>query len=427
MTRALGLIVASALVPAACGGGSGGPQGLRLDPEFGDGGRSVIALSKGNDLPSDAALQPDGKVVVAGLADNEFGLARFDEKGRLDTGFGHGGVARLAVGRYRDSPDAIQAVGVQPDGKIVGAGGVEGLSFTIVRFTHDGQLDPTFGGDGRIDWPTVGGPTSNGDFHGTHARGVAFDNRGRILVTGIARTGAAFVARLTSAGGLDKTFGADGVVFATRGGYLGGTPGPPLIEPDGSVVVPVSVGRAGVRLKRYRDDGEHDTAFGDPYTTLLRRARSIARNSAGGFIVAGYFEGDQSKCLGSCAVPAVVRFSPDGSLDRSFGDGGRALVAPEAESFEHVAVGSRGGRAVAATSAVVGLRESDFLVRPLTESGLGEETKTSMASGEQATEQVAAVLIRPDGRVIVVGAVEKGVGKYGAVLFSPALAQYRND
>jgi hypothetical protein len=149
------------------------------------------------------------------------------------------------------------------------------------------------------------------------------------------------------------------------------------------------------------------------------------RDSAGGFLAAGYFEGDQAKCKEICAVPAVVRFSPDGAVDREFGKSGRIVVAPEAADWDSFAVGARGDVVVAATSVVLEPRMSDFLVRQLTRTGAARETTTDMALGRLDGEEVRTVLVRPDGRVIVVGAVEKRVDEDGQILFSVALAQYR--
>jgi uncharacterized delta-60 repeat protein len=423
MRRALRLLFAGALLATACRGGAGEAGALRLDSKFGDGGRVVVALSKRNDLPHDAALQPDGKLVVGGMVGEEFGVSRFDVSGSLDPTFGQGGKARLVVGRSLIASNAIEAVAVQPDGKIVGAGRIESLTFTVVRFGRGGRLDRTFGTRGRANLPV--GP--RGDSGGT-AYGLAVDQRGRIVVTGVAVNGA-FLARLGPNGRLDGTFGGDGLVWVKRGLYSGKRPGPPLIERDGSIVVPVSdnlgSGR-GVTLRRYRDDGKRDLGLGRPPADLLRWARSIARDSAGGFFVAGYFEGDQAKCKEICAVPAVVRFSPDGAVDSEFGKSGRVVVAPEAADWNSFAVGARGDVVVAATSVVLEPSVSDFLVRPLTRTGAARETTTDMASGRLDGEEVRTVLVRPDGRVIVVGAIEKRVDEDGQVLFSVALAQYRH-
>jgi hypothetical protein len=88
MRRALGLLFAGALLATACRGEAGEAGALRLDSKFGDGGRVVIALSKRNDLPHDAVLQPDGKLVVGGMVGEEFGVSRFDVRGSLDPTFG---------------------------------------------------------------------------------------------------------------------------------------------------------------------------------------------------------------------------------------------------------------------------------------------------------------------------------------------------
>src|SRR5206468_12907419 len=103
------------------------------------------------------AVQKDGKIVVAGsqfiLMINGTGLNvavwRLSTDGTLDTTFGTGGAAVLAL------PDAQQAnaVAIQKDGKIVVAGYSESMndkSFLVARFNTDGSLDTGFGGTGFV-------------------------------------------------------------------------------------------------------------------------------------------------------------------------------------------------------------------------------------------------------------------------------------
>jgi uncharacterized delta-60 repeat protein len=112
-------------------------------------GFNVADFGKGNDYGQAVLLQPDGKILVAGFAADgqnsyDFALARYNPNGTLDKTFGNDGTVRTNVGsgfvRARDA--ALQA-----DGKILVAGGHEG-DFVVVRYLSDGSLDASFGQNG---------------------------------------------------------------------------------------------------------------------------------------------------------------------------------------------------------------------------------------------------------------------------------------
>jgi uncharacterized delta-60 repeat protein len=100
-------------------------------------------------MPLTAIEQPSGKIVViAGfnnstIATEAFGVARFTSQGKLDTTFGAQGVTLAAFTNFLNMPSSAA---VQPDGAIVVVGSSEttqgGFGFAMARFTRDGQLDP---------------------------------------------------------------------------------------------------------------------------------------------------------------------------------------------------------------------------------------------------------------------------------------------
>jgi uncharacterized delta-60 repeat protein len=101
------------------------------------------------------ALQPDGKIIVAGSvsfngAYADFALARYHANGTLDIRFGQSGTQTTGIG---ESNDVATAVTLQTDGKIVVAGyGYSGkdYDFALARFNADGSLDKNFSHDGKI-------------------------------------------------------------------------------------------------------------------------------------------------------------------------------------------------------------------------------------------------------------------------------------
>ena len=124
-----------------------------LDSTFGTNGKAIISIDNGNDDANDAAIQSDGKIVLAGttLKTNEanFALVRLNANGSLDTSFGDAGKSVATRFGYT----AAEALTIQPGGKII----VAGSKFTgsqsdiaVVRYTSTGFPDPTFGSGGLV-------------------------------------------------------------------------------------------------------------------------------------------------------------------------------------------------------------------------------------------------------------------------------------
>lgn len=124
-----------------------------LDAVFGAGGKLVTVLSAGDDRPEAVALQPDGKIVVAGRvaanADNtafDFVLVRYNADGTRDEGFALRGVAVLD----QAASDCFYDVIVRPNGNIVAAGDFGLFSPIIVSFKPNGVVNDTFGKNGIV-------------------------------------------------------------------------------------------------------------------------------------------------------------------------------------------------------------------------------------------------------------------------------------
>ena len=112
-----------------------------LDPSFGTGGK----LNAPGSPFTGVALQPDGKIVVAGTSNNDFLVARFNPDGSLDTSFDGDGIKTIEVG----GTEHASAVAIQSDGKIVVVGSTSvNTSVAVVRLTTTGALDTSFDTDG---------------------------------------------------------------------------------------------------------------------------------------------------------------------------------------------------------------------------------------------------------------------------------------
>ena len=218
-----------------------------LDPGFGDGGKVMIDFNPDVDVTEFAAgvaIDAEG-MIVAGASINatRFGVVRYDADGNPDSSFDGDGMVttKITSGREEASDVAIQA-----DGRILVVGDIRLQRFALVRFTTEGELDPSFAGDGTI--------TTNFGRGGAFGRGIAIQENGTIVAVGAAK-GKFALARYNENGMLDPSFGGNGKVttnFTQRGDVAFDV----AIDPDGKLVA--AGGRfvgPGFDLARYRRNG----------------------------------------------------------------------------------------------------------------------------------------------------------------------------
>lgn len=153
-----------------------------LDAGFGSFGIVSTPFSITADIGLKVALQPDGKIIVAGSSNNsqqksEMALFRYLPNGALDTEFNGTGKLRSKIG---DIYSSAETVVVRPDGKIIAAGCAEfastGLDFAMKQFNPNGSVDNSFGTNGIVTANLNDGPDGISDIH--------FLDDGKILVTG---------------------------------------------------------------------------------------------------------------------------------------------------------------------------------------------------------------------------------------------------
>lgn len=238
-----------------------------LDPRFdSDGIASADVFAGGTSEQSrDIVVQADGKIIVVGESggiDGDFLVARYLANGTLDPSFGTGGVVTTD---FFGGVDSARAVALDPQGRIVVAGWAlrEGRAdFAVARYLANGALDPSFDADGRA---TV-------DFDGfdDRALALAIGADGRIalggVTSGVQKLDAA-VAVLNDAGGLDTTFSTDGratIDFDQRGDVGSAI----LVQPDGAILLGGTSSRnvtaervSDFVFARYTAAGALDTTF----------------------------------------------------------------------------------------------------------------------------------------------------------------------
>jgi len=370
-----------------------------LDTSFGTEGHTSADIGQSYASAQSVALQPDGRIVAAGSvfngSDTDFALIRYHADGSLDTSFGvEGKVTTPILAR-----DAIAyAVALQPDGKIVAAGDASSSS-ALARYHPDGSLDSSFDGDGKVT-------SASGD-----VRGLALQADGKIVTGGTIFIGGRNVFALTryqADGSLDLSFDADGRVATPVLGSFDRADAF-LLQPDGKMVL-AGTARNGTAfefaLVRYLPDGALDTSFdGDgKVTTPIRDAEDIINAVAlqpdGKIIAAGYAANGEEDEF------ALVRYNSDGSLDTSFGTNGKVTTPVSDGRADSVAVQSD-GKIVAAGSAFDGSHH-DFLVIRYNpdgslDSSYGDGGKVLVDFDSRTHDYAHALALDSQSRAIVVG------------------------
>ncbi len=299
-----------------------------LDTSFGVAGKAIAPVGTRDDVARAIAVQPDGRIVVAGLtyqrtADYDFTLVRFMPNGAIDTSFGDQG---RVVTDFGGDSDRAFALLLMPDGRIAAAGQTNvnrtstGVDFAIARYLPDGRLDTGFGQGGKVVAPILPGSSSDA-VHGLALQTV--DGQSRLLAVG--GEGDFTAARFTDAGLLDMSFGSGGRVSGLFGVNIGSAHAATVL-PSGEVVIAGHVGHdfAAVRLM---PDGRLDPRFGPALDGRFRHAMStgnwdeatsIARQSDGRLLLGGWIYSGN----GTAGDFAVLRLNAQGTLDAGFGQGG---------------------------------------------------------------------------------------------------------
>jgi uncharacterized delta-60 repeat protein len=321
-----------------------------LDTTFDGDGKVTTTLGAGNATGFAVAIQADGAIVVAGRAYNgsnyDVGVARYLDTGALDTSFSGDGIVMTSIGTSHDFATSVLLQGT----KIVATGKAFMATDDLlaVRYLSDGTLDTTFDGDGKI---TVDLGSAAHDLPG---QGVLQTN-GRILISGSVLVGGDYdfgVVRIGVNGGLDTTFSVDGIQvsdFNVLNNYANAI----SIRPTGEIVVAGYTDNAGVldvTVARYDPaDGSLDTAFSSDgwVRTTVGTGSAIAYGVAcqddGKMVAAGYADAASGYDF------AAVRYNAGGSLDTTFSSDGKATtpVAPNRDYGKAVAIQADGKSVVA--------------------------------------------------------------------------------
>jgi uncharacterized delta-60 repeat protein len=185
-----------------------------LDTSFGGTGKVTTPIGAGQDVALDAVLQPDGKLILAGFTavsgGSDYALVRYNGDGSLDTSFNGTGKVVTSFALH----DSTRGVSLQPDGKIVAAGGAtDGGSsqFAVARYNTNGTLDTSFNGTGKLTTAVGTG--------GADGSSVAVGYDGKIIVAGKAVvSGESNLAVVRYVGGPLQDTDGDGIPDAYENG-----------------------------------------------------------------------------------------------------------------------------------------------------------------------------------------------------------------
>jgi len=285
-----------------------------LDSSFGSGGVVQTAVGAGASYIVSVALQSDGKILAVGSASHsstvsELAVARYNSNGSLDTTFGSGGIVQIwtSTGSY-----GADAVAIQGDGKIDVAGG----GFGLAQLNAYGSLDNTFGS--RRNPGIIATPPFSG------VSGLTIQSDGMILLVGSTASAMA-VARYTTTGQLDSSFGSRGTVTMAPAGSTAAAHDA-VVQSNGDIVVGGSIAgtpHASMTLARLTSTGQLDTTFGGLNTgfaidSSIMSTQGIAQAANGDLVAAGT---TPRKLTGSVSF-GVAAFLPSGLPDTTFGTGG---------------------------------------------------------------------------------------------------------
>jgi uncharacterized delta-60 repeat protein len=310
-----------------------------LDPNFGTGGTVTTDFGAPAGLAS-VAVQPDGKIVAAGTVSSpvnltDFALSRYNTDGTLDASFGVGGKVTTDFAHFYDF---ASSVAIQQDGKIIVAGGAVISpygNFALARYNSDGTLDASFGTGGKV---TTGFVTTEFGQVSAQAYSVAVQQDGKIVVAGEANIDGGYdfaLVRYNSNGTLDASFGTGGRVttdFDLVGqGFSFALASSVAIQPDGKIVAAGDARLSGGRdfaLARYNSNGTLDASFG----TGGRVTTDFSGSTFDDFAESVAVQQDgKIVAVGGVRTSggfdfALVRYNSNGTLDATFGTSGKVTT-----------------------------------------------------------------------------------------------------
>jgi uncharacterized delta-60 repeat protein len=380
----------------------------QLDTTFGENGFVVKDFGNGDDEILALAAQTDGKIIVVGHYNNgavkNLAVARYLPTGELDRTFNDDGLFTHSMG----SGDTVgRSLAIQSDGKIVVAGSADdsGHNIALIRLTKDGFQDNSFADNGQVLLPIADGEVN--------AYAVQMTPEGAILVAGTVNTSAdtgtyGIVVKLTAAGQKDASFGDLGVSLVKYDYNV--EIRSIALQTDGKIVTAGSFATSGTAqagLLRLDQNGAVDEPFGERGQVIVSLEGSgsiindVKLDSAGRLVVAGDVNN------GSNLQTFVGRLKADGTIDSAFAASGIYRNDSNAENVGQ-ALSPQVDGIILVAGFVATAKGKDAYVLTLEEktaSSTSDKISATYITADLAeTDDIGnALAISPDGFVFVAG------------------------
>lgn len=381
------------------------------DSSFNGNGERVIPIGDVSQART-LVVQPDGKLIVAGvskttLRQDDLTTLRLHPDGSTDSSFSDDGIQTTDFG---NTVDLLQSVALQPDGKIVVAGTTsvhdygDVIDIVVVRYNADGSFDHSFSEDGYL--------IRSIDEFSDHANSVIIQTDSKILIAGNTNLrGSYLVIRYQSDGTPDNSFGLDGLMtsfWPVSWAYFNAI----AVQKDGKITAggnkfAVTADGVGAQpfIARYKSNGELDSSFGSMGTRELAFPAGYEKmviQSDGKYLIGGSYSALPARLF------ALARYNPDGSIDSSFSDDGLILDSIGTSNYlSSLAVQPDGKIVVSGTGYPAFSDDSYFFIARYNTDG----SRDNSFSGDGAVtinvnswiDVAYAMVIRPDGKVVVIG------------------------
>lgn len=281
-----------------------------IDSSFGKNGIVITELSQNVDALHAMILQPDGKIIASGFSNSRLTLVRYNTTGLLDSTFGTNGIVRTNFSCGFGSP---YKVSLQANGKIILLG-MNSSTMLLTRYNTDGTSDSSFGLNGIAN--------ISHSIPGSFCSSMKLLADGKIIVTGSTGVNGIFVIKYNTNGALDASFGTQGFTNTIMpAGYTSIAVGDLCIDGSGSIFIAANItdmtgGYANFCFFKYHSNGMLNTSFG---------TNGFVLSGIGGAGMSNYpapiqLQKDGKILLAGTANNnfSVARYNTDGTLDKTF-------------------------------------------------------------------------------------------------------------
>lgn len=391
-----------------------------LDSSFGTGGKVITSINSGSDKAYSVALQPDGKILVAGMTVNsltgqDFLCLRYNTNGSLDTSFGTNGI--FTSDFQTGSDDVVYSLALQTDGKIVLAGYSDNGSnknAAILRLTASGTIDTTFGTGGKVLTDFI---TSKAD----EIKVVKIHPlTGAIIVGGTSATSTtqsqAIIARYTNTGALDTTFNATGIYglpHNTGSGTFYYVIEDLVVKPNGKISAVGWINQEGLQWSanhmayRLNSNGTLDTSFSSDGVITVNgafnaddKSFSMVLNSDDSFLFSG---GGNLSSLKYDYFMGLYNTAGTSAIGKAFFDYGTLIndIAYGMGVDSSGKIVMAGSNVTSTTSSTFGISRvnADYTV----DNTFGTAGKVTTTFGTNTANEAFDMVIQPDDKIIAVG------------------------